>query len=132
VLFQLDVTGEEPSGALALFWEDRRPPADVRRFTEELVQGSWQRRSELDALLEGSAANWKVSRMATVDRNVLRLALYELLHGGGTPPAVVLDEAIELAKKFGNADSGPFVNGILDAVRRQMEDGTLPPVTPAP
>ena len=125
VLFQLDMTGDDPVEALAMFWEDRNPPAHVIRFTDELVRGCWQQREQLDSVLEESAANWKVARMAAVDRNILRLALYELLYGEGTPPAVVLDEAIEIAKKFGNADSGPFINGILDAVRRGLDDGSL-------
>jgi N utilization substance protein B len=132
VLFQLDVTGEDPGDALAGFWESRDPVPAVRSFTEELVCGSWEQREHLDSVLEESAANWKVSRMAMVDRNVLRLALYELLHGQGTPSPVVLDEAIELGKQFGNADSGPFINGILDAVRRRLDDGSLSPVPPAP
>lgn len=130
VLFQLDAAGEEPSDALPLFWEGRPAPVEVVNFTEELVRGSWERRELLDSVLEESAAHWKVERMAMVDRNVLRLALFELLHGG-TPSAVVLDEAIELAKHFGNADSGPFVNGILDAIRRRLDEGSLSRNAPA-
>ena len=124
LLFQLDATGDEPVHSLPLFWESRPAPGEVVSFTEQLVRGSWEHRESLDAVLEESAANWKVERMAMVDRNVLRLALFELLHRR-TPPAVVLDEAIELAKEFGNADSGPFVNGILDAVRRRLDEGSL-------
>ncbi len=124
LLFQLDATGDEPTHSLPLFWEARPAPAEVMSFTEELVRGSWEHQESLDAVLEESATNWKVERMAMVDRNVLRLALFELLHGG-TPSPVVLDEAIELAKQFGNADSGTFVNGILDAVRRRLDEGSL-------
>ena len=124
LLFQLDATGDEPAHSLPLFWEGRPAPGEVVSFTEELVHGSWEHRESLDAVLEESAENWKVERMAMVDRNVLRLALFELLHGG-TPSPVVLDEAIELAKQFGNADSGTFVNGILDAVRRRLDEGSL-------
>jgi N utilization substance protein B len=125
VLFQLDVTGEDPTRALPPFWEDRQAPEDIVRFTEQLVVGTWARRAELDALLEESAAHWRLDRMAMVDRNVLRLALFELLHGAGTPSPVVLNEAIELAKRFGNADSGPVVNGVLDGIRQRLDDGTL-------
>jgi N utilization substance protein B len=72
--------------------------------------------------------HWRVARMAVVDRNILRLALYELVYENATPPIVVINEAIEIAKKFGNEESGPFVNGILDAVRLRIESGeiTLP------
>ncbi len=130
LLFQLDATGDEPARSLPLFWEARPAPGEVVRFTEELVRGSWEHRESLDAVLEESASNWKVERMAMVDRNILRLALFELLHGG-TPSPVVLDEAIELAKEFGNADSGTFVNGILDAVRRRLDEGSLSRVSSA-
>ncbi len=130
LLFQLDATGDEPIHSLPLFWESRSAPGEVVSFTEELVRGSWEHRESLDAVLEESAANWKVERMAMVDRNVLRLALFELLHGR-TPSPVVLDEAIELAKQFGDADSGPFVNGILDAVRRRLDEGSLSRVSSA-
>jgi N utilization substance protein B len=126
VLFQLDVTGDEPAVALAHFWEGKGAPADVVRFAERLVQGAWSHRSHIDEVLAGSASHWKLERMAIVDRNVLRLALFEMLHEKETPAPVVLDEAIELAKQFGNTDSGPFVNGVLDAIRRRLEEGSLP------
>ena len=124
MLFQLDATGDEPALALPLFWEGRSAPGEVVTFVEELVRGWWENRERLDAVLEESAAHWKLERMAMVDRNVLRLALFELLHSG-TPSPVVLDEAIELAKQFGAADSGPFVNGILDAVCQRLDEGSL-------
>lgn len=129
LLFQLDATGDEPADSIPLFWEGRPAPEAVVRFTEDLVRGSWKNRAGLDAVLEESAANWKVERMAMVDRNVLRLAVFELLHSK-TPSPVVLDEAIELAKQFGTADSGTFVNGILDSVSRRLEEGSLSRVSP--
>jgi transcription antitermination protein NusB len=88
---------------------------DLVTFARELVAGVRQHREEVDALLEQTAANWSLKRMAATDRNVLRLAAYEILHGD-TPGRVAIDEAVELAKLFGSAQSGPFVNGILDKV----------------
>ena len=125
MLFQLDVTGDDPGSVLPTFWEGNRAGADVRAFAEALVRGTWEHRATLDAVLQGSAEHWKIDRMAIVDRNVLRVAAFELLRSDEVPDAVILDEAIEIAKRFGNADSGPFVNGVLDAVRARLEAGEL-------
>jgi N utilization substance protein B len=89
-------------------------------FARELVAGVRRHREELDAVLEETAAHWTLGRMAATDRNVLRLAAYELLHGN-TPGRVAIDEAIELAKRFGAAQSPQFVNGILDKVMHAKE-----------
>jgi N utilization substance protein B len=92
--------------------------AGARAFAEELALGVVAHRDELDACISEHARNWRVDRMAAVDRNVLRLAAYELLHTG-TPASVVLDEAIELARDFGGERSPSFVNGVLDALARE-------------
>jgi N utilization substance protein B len=93
---------------------------ETRAFARELVEGVMARREEIDAALSRVALHWTLPRMAAVDRNVLRLAVYEMLACGGTPSRVVLDEAIELAKAFGGEDSGNFVNGILDRICAEM------------
>jgi N utilization substance protein B len=90
-------------------------PEGARAFAKELIAGVSQYRAELDAVLAAHAQNWRLARMATVDRNVLRLAVFELLHST-TPAPVVIDEAVELARRFGGEKSPAFVNGILDAV----------------
>jgi N utilization substance protein B len=87
----------------------------ARAFAKELVAGVTQRRAEIDALIAAHATNWRVERMAAVDRNVLRIAVYEMQHAG-TPPTVAIDEAVELARRFGSERSSAFVNGVLDAV----------------
>lgn len=97
------------------------PDQDMLQFARILADGAWTDRKALDALLEKSAAHWSLSRMTPVDRNLLRLGLYELIHLPETPAAVVVNEAIELAKLFSDTESPAFVNGILDAVRREME-----------
>lgn len=91
---------------------------DLVEFAQKLVAGVRLHRSEIDDLLEQTAVNWSVLRMAATDRNVLRLGTFELLHSDA-PPRVVIDEAVDLAKRFGAAQSGPFVNGILDRIMQQ-------------
>ncbi len=95
-------------------------PEGARAFAKQLVCGVMRRRDELDALLAGYARNWRISRMAAVDRNVLRMAAYELLRTD-TPTSVILDQAIELARRFGDEPSPAFVNGVLDAVAHAVE-----------
>jgi N utilization substance protein B len=94
-------------------------PEGARAFAKELVFGTAARRDELDELVSAHATNWRISRMSAVDRNILRLATYELAHTE-TPTSVVLDEAIELARRFGSDPSPNFVNGVLDAVARSV------------
>jgi N utilization substance protein B len=94
----------------------------ARKFARELFEGVVAHRDELDAQIASHATHWRVSRMAAVDRNILRLGAYELTHGD-TPVQVVLDEAIELARRFGDDPSPAFVNGVLDAVARAVRAG---------
>ncbi len=103
---------------LASHFEHFQVPAEVREFAALLVSGTLRELAALDELLERQASNWKVSRMALVDRSLLRMSLYEMLHLPETPDTVVIDEAVELAKQYGNAESPGFVNGILDAIKK--------------
>lgn len=96
------------------------PDSDMLQFARRLADGAWTDRKALDERLEKSAAHWSLARMTPVDRNVLRLGLFELLTMPETPAAVVVNEAIELAKLFSDTESPGFVNGILDAVRREL------------
>jgi N utilization substance protein B len=91
-------------------------------FCKQIVRGVVAHRPEIDAAIEKYARNWKLNRMGVVDRNVMRIAVYELMFCKDVPPAVVLNEAIDLAKYFSNSDSGRFVNGILDRARRELAD----------
>jgi N utilization substance protein B len=114
----------EPLPALACFEGVAKSfdlPEGARAFAKELVAGTAAHVGELDALISAHARNWKLSRMATVDRNILRLASFELAHSE-TPTSVVIDEAIELARLFGSDDSPAFVNGVLDAVARAIRE----------
>lgn len=97
----------------------RRRVVEAFEYAKELVHGTLDHREKIDELIRSQADNWRLERMPAVDRNILRLAIYEMLHEQDTPKLVVLDEAIELAKKFGSEQSGRFVNGLLDGLLKQ-------------
>ena len=101
--------------------EDRVAPPKIRLFTEKLVRGVLGHLPELDAKVQSYTQNWPLHRMGSVERNVLRLAFYEMIYCTDVPPAVVLNEAIDLAKYFSNADAGRFVNGVLDRLNKELK-----------
>lgn len=103
----------------AFFEQEAEHPQDVREFAEEMVCGITSRLAEIDEKVSEYATNWQLNRMAVIDRNVLRMGLYELKYAKGIPPKVAINEAVDLAKKFGDLDSGKFVNGILDRIHKQ-------------
>jgi len=125
MLFQVDLAGEPVDSVFGEFWKGQKAETEVRDFAESLVRGVLQHREVLDGAVAASAQHWRVERMAVVDRNVLRLAVYEILFHDDTPAPVVIDEAIEVAKKYGSAESGSFINGILDDVRLRRDRGAL-------
>ena len=115
-LYQIDVAAEGIDDALARFWRSFEPvEREVIDLAEGLVRGVAARRRDVDDTIERTSTNWRLDRMAKVDRNVLRLAVHELLHTD-VPVKVAINEAIELGKKFGSESSGAFVNGVLDKV----------------
>jgi N utilization substance protein B len=124
MLFQLDLSGGSPAGVIAQFWSGTPGDDRERPFASRLVRGVAGRQDELDRWIVASAENWRLERMAVVDRNVLRLAVFEMLEDPQTPAAVVIDEAVEIAKKFGSSASGSFINGVLDSIRRRIAGGT--------
>jgi len=117
VLFQLDLTGGVPAEVLEQFWSRQEVDPQIREFTEHLVTGVMERRAEIDSRIVAVSKNWRIERMGVVDRNVLRIGVFELTAGEGTPPAVIIDESVEIAKRFGSEGSGGFINGILDSIR---------------
>jgi len=125
VLYAVDVAGGDPGPGAEEAFESVAGhfelPEGARAYAKELVVGVLAGLSELDGHIASVARNWRVERMAAVDRNVLRLAAYELL-GGSLPTEIVIDEAVELARRFGADRSPGFVNGILDALARQPEE----------
>jgi N utilization substance protein B len=119
LLFQLDIRKEKPTLTLfKRFWAEERPDDEMRAFAEETVTGTFKHLRTVNAKILACAKNWSLDRMAIVDRNVLRMAVYEILYRRDIPPSVTINEAIELAKKYGTDESGAFVNGILDCVAR--------------
>ena len=115
ILFQYEMHGK--SGLwLDLFWKENQATDEARAFAERIVAGVLEKKKELDAVIGKYATNWKISRMPVVDRNILRAGVYELLWMDDVPAKVTVNEAIELAKSFGDDDASKFVNGILDKV----------------
>ena len=101
------------------YMKRRQRVQEAFEYAQDLVRGTLENRERIDELIRSQADNWRLERMPAVDRNILRLAIYEMLHEQETPKLVVLDEAIELAKKFGSEQSGRFVNGLLDGLLKQ-------------
>ena len=144
-LFQHDLNPpDDLAAALEHFWQSQRaaaiaeekgtatwgqpvetPPATadegaVREFADPLIRGALDHRDEADTIIKKHAKNWELHRIAAVDRNILRLAIYEMLHRDDIPPVVSINEAVDIAKKFSTQDSGKFVNGILDKVKSEL------------
>jgi N utilization substance protein B len=115
ILFQYDIHGK-PGLWLDEFWKPLEADEETKAFAERLVAGVLAHKTELDQLIGQYAVNWKVSRMPIVDRNILRAGLYEFLWMDDVPAKVTLDEAVELAKSFGDEDASKFINGVLDKV----------------
>lgn len=124
VLYQIDITKDSAEILLSLFWEGKEIEAEVKDFATMLVNGVVGNLPNIDEVITKYASNWKLKRMAVIDRNVLRLATYELLYCKDIPPKVSINEAIDLAKRYGDVDSGKFVNGILDRINKEkLPDG---------
>lgn len=102
--------------ALAAYWANLDGPAAGRPYGDQIVRGVTAKRDAIDEALRGASSNWRLERMARIDRNLLRIGLWEMLHGGEVPPQVAIDEAVELARTFGAEGAYAFVNGILDKV----------------
>ena len=120
-LYQVDThKPADPEKALTEFWKQNEEPQNVRDFANDLLRGALAKKAEIDAKIASLADNWDFERLAVVDRNILRLALYEMLFRTEIPPVVSINEAIEIAKKFSTAESGKFVNGLLDRVKKDL------------
>ena len=119
ILYAIDITKDDPKSCIEHFWEgNNEVESDIREFSESLVLGVAEKKDEIDKMISTYATNWQLERMAVIDRNVLRFAAYELLFMKDIPPKVSINEAIDIAKKFGGNDSGKFVNGILDKINK--------------
>ncbi len=120
MLFQIDFTEKKISNEnFHHFWADKEADKDIRQFTEELVKGTLIHIDEIDRMIERVTENWALKRMASVDRTILRFAVYEILYRKDIPAAVTINEAIEIAKKFSSSESAFFLNGILDRIAKE-------------
>ena len=115
-LFQMDQVGAELKAAIDFVVEENPLSETSLDYAWRIAAGAWRERKRIDQMIQKCSSEWKVSRMATVDRNILRLSIYEMLFLGDVPKQVVIDEAVEMAKKYGGEESGRFVNGILGSL----------------
>jgi transcription antitermination factor NusB len=115
-LYQLDLRGDDMLVEARDYVRSEERDAETARFAQRLIEGTFEHWEDIDATIQGVAQNWNIARMAVVDRNVLRLATYELLHCADIPPKVAINEAIELGKRYSTQNSGAFINGILDKI----------------
>jgi N utilization substance protein B len=130
-LFYMDVSGSRWQPGLKLFNACFASQNKVPSFFLELVRGVAVCRKEIDRVVEQHSSNWKISRMSCVDRNIMRIAVYELFFRDDIPAKVSINEAIDIGKKYGTEESGAFINGILDSIRQAMDAGTIePPARP--
>jgi len=120
-LFQLDFNPEPVDIALKDFWEGKEPIDRERAYAEEIIKGVMQRKDELDDRLSQYAKRWDSERMGAVDRTVMRVALFEMLYREDVPPVVSINEAVHFAKDFSSFQSGRFVNGVLDRIRKDLD-----------
>lgn len=119
MLFEWDMARQKPARVEQLFWKSARAADSTRKFANELFEGAVAASDSSDKLVEKLSKNWRLDRLATVDRNILRLAIYEI-RSGTAPPKVVINEALELAKKFSSAEAPAFLNGVLDAAFQKL------------
>lgn len=126
MLFQHDIADQAVDELLRTYWAELggEYTEDVKEFASRLVVGSLDDLDAIDKRIRDRAENWRISRMAVVDRNILRLAVYEFLHESETPKTVVINEALEIARRFSTFEATQFINGILDAIKRDLESSS--------
>ena len=121
VLIHMEYNPGDPGESFDRVCESFGPPKEVRAYSREVVLGVWEKKADLDRLIRRSSKNWRVERMTRVDRNILRIAIYEVVYRKDVPPKVSIDEAVELGKRYGTEESGAFINGILDHIYNELK-----------
>ena len=119
MLYQHDVSGNQPDAIIATFEDLQKSKPNTREFATRVFKGTVDHMQAIDDMIQAQADNWRLSRMAVVDRNIIRMSVYEFLHEDETPKLVVIDEAIEIAKRFSTQKSSQFINGILDGILKK-------------
>lgn len=120
VLYQVEMSGGAADEMFNLFWGHFNPSPGLEEFSRKIVEGVCEHRKKIDTIIESFSEHWRLDRITIVDRNILRLAIFELLMCPDIPTKVVLNEAVELGKRFGSDQSGSFINGILDSISHQL------------
>jgi len=119
MLYQFDLSGNAPDMIIETFEDLQKSKPNTREFAVKIFRGTVDHMQEIDDMIQAQADNWRLSRMAVVDRNIIRMSIYEFLFEEDTPKLVIIDEAIEIAKKFGTQKSSQFINGILDGILKR-------------
>lgn len=132
ILFQLEFHSGEPREVARAYWEGRRTAAGAREYGTWIVERILENGEAIDRTIQAASKNWRLARMAVVDRNILRIAVAELLYEPTLVPAIVMDEAIEIAKRYSGEESAVFVNGVLDAIVRGLAAKAARPSRPEP
>ena len=124
MLYQHDLSGNSPETIVSTFEELQKSKPNTREFATKIFHGTVEHMARIDEMIQAQADNWRLTRMAVVDRNIIRMSVYEFLHEDDTPKLVIIDEAIEIAKKFGTDKSSQFINGILDGILKRYNLGS--------
>lgn len=125
ILYQLEINETDIDDAVSTYWDAYDPSPDLKEFSSHILKGVFRHRKEIDALISKTSNHWSLRRMPPVDRSILRAAIFEILYCPDIPIKVSIDEAIELAKKYGTEKSSAFINGILDKIAHQYPDKKL-------
>lgn len=126
LLYQLEFDDSRPEKTLAGYWQNKKNSQEVKEYkeySEWLVKGVLSRKPEIDEAIQAVSRNWRIARMAIVDRNILRIAVYELMCERTLTPAIIINEALEVAKQFSGQEAAMFINGVLDGLRKRIESG---------
>jgi N utilization substance protein B len=120
ILYRIEFDAKPLEEILNQYWESKRTGQTTREYSTWLVKGIGSHRKKIDSIIQNASEHWRLSRMALIDRNILRMAVFELLYEENIEPAVVINEAIEIAKTYSGDEAAAFVNGVLDAIRRKL------------
>ena len=122
ILFRLEFENKQIKKTLNQYWKSKKASEEIKEYSTWLVNGVISDQAKIDNIIQQVSEHWRISRMALVDRNILRMAVFELLYEEKIAPAIVINEAIEIAKKYSGEEAATFVNGILDAIRKDLKD----------
>jgi len=122
ILFRLEFENKQIAKTLNQYWENKKTSEEIKEYSTWLVNGIISDQAKIDNIIQQISEHWRISRMALVDRNILRMAVFELLYEENIAPAIIINEAIEIAKKYSGDEAATFVNGILDAIRKNLKD----------